>query len=428
MDRPDIVLITVDSLRADSVGFLDDDAPATSNIDAIADDANIATAATAPSSHTRASVPAILTSQYAHRFFTNFLQDVDTPTIAQRLSGAGYETAAFHSNPLLSRHFGYDRGFDTFSDGLRFAETTRLPETAARLYSKAVRLLRRFPYQPAETITRKAIDWLSNREAGTPAFLWVHYMDPHGPYALNRDRGYIDKFRSERLWHKAVSEPDAVTEAELRRLIEAYREEIEYTDRKLEPLFDAIERYANDACTVLTGDHGEEFREHGEFSHHPKLYEEVTRVPFVLDLPSDEKLSPPKLISLLDVLPTLISLVDDLSLGHAVMGLDLTGPEAIREYVVTETNPDTREPLVGIRSKRYKYLTSEAERELFDLTSDSGEQTNLAGQNHEAEPELEQVLSEYLAEHEIYGGDKLTATAAEMSSEMQGRLEDLGYL
>ncbi|MFC7176992.1 sulfatase [Halosegnis marinus] len=427
MERPDIVLVTVDSLRADCVGFLGDDTPATPNMDAVADEANVSTAATTPSSHTRASVPAILTSQYAHRFFNNFLHDVETPTIAQRLSEVGYSTAAFHSNPLLSRHFGYDQGFDTFSDGLRYVERTRLPETATRLYSKLIRLLRRFPYQPAETITRQAIDWLSEHQARGPKFLWVHYMDPHGPYALNRDQGYIDKLRSERLWHKAVSEPESVTTDEVKRLREAYHKEIEHTDRELAPLFDAIETYTDAVCTVLTGDHGEEFREHGEFTHMPKLYEEVTRVPFVLDLPHDDEVQTPEPISSLDIVPTLVGQMDDVSVA-SFEGVDLTAPEVNRTVVISETNPDSGDPLVGLRNEQYKYIAGGPEPELYDLEADPVEKTNLVNSGHEAESELERLLTAHLNEHDFEGGDKLAETAAEMNTEMQGRLEDLGYL
>lgn len=427
MSRPDIVLITIDSLRADSVGFLADDAPATPTIDSFAGRATLATAATAPSSHTRASVPAILTSQYAHRFFTDFLQDVDAPTVAQMLSEAGYETAAFHSNPLLSRHFGYDCGFDTFSDGLRFVENTRLPETATRLYSKAVRLLRRYPYEPAESITERAVEWLSSRDGDSPAFLWVHYMDPHGPYALDRERGYIDKFRSERLWRKAVTSPDEVTEEEVARLRDAYCGEIEYTDRHLAPLLEAIDAYTDEVCTVLTADHGEEFREHGTFSHHPKLYEEVTRVPFIAQLPGAERLSG-GLVSPLDVVPTVLSGVERRPVSDEFVGIDITDGSIQRDYLVTETNPAGSDVMVGIRSENYKYIVHEETEELYDIGADPAERENLVGTDHAAEEELRSALTAHLDAHDISGGDKLAATATELDSEMQGRLEDLGYL
>ncbi|WP_435066135.1 sulfatase [Halobaculum sp. EA56] len=424
MGNPDIVLVTIDSLRADSVGFLDDSAPATPTMDAVAAESTIATAATAPSSHTRASVPAILTSKYAHNFFTNFLNDTEFSTVTERLADVGYETAAFHSNPLLSRHFGYDRGFDTFSDGLRFVENSRLPEPATRLYSKAIRLLRRFPYQPAEAITEQAVDWLSER-GDAPVFLWVHYMDPHGPYALDRDRGYRDKFRSERLWRKAVTEPEAVTKSECRRLRDSYDAEVEHTDRHLSPLFEAVDAHTDNATVVLTGDHGEEFREHGTFSHHPKLYEEVTRVPFVLDTP--RAVTPPEPISLLDVVPTLLAGVDGVAVPDSLAGIDLAADPS-REHVIAETNPEDGEVMVGVRSATHKYIVHGADRELYDLTTDPGEQENLAGTGHEAESELRDATAAHLNSHDVGGGDKLASTAEGMDSEMQGRLEDLGYL
>lgn len=423
MGRPDIVLITIDSLRADGVGFLHDGAPSTPTIDSLARKATVATAATAPSSHTRASVPAILTSRYAHQFFTDFLVDTEIPTIAQHLSGVGYETAAFHSNPLLSRHFGYDRGFDTFYDGLRFVEGTRLPESLTRIYSKAVRLLRRFPYEPAESITKRAVDWLD--DAVSPFFLWVHYMDPHGPYALDRDRWYVDKFQSERLWHKAVSSPADVTDSELAQLQAAYGGEVEHTDSNLGCLVDRVRAQVDDVCLVLTGDHGEEFREHGEFTHMPKLYEEVTRVPFVLDLPGTDELHPPRPISLLDIVPTLVGQID--TVGETQFdGLDLTDPERSREHVLAETNPDDGLVTVSLRTSRYKYIVHQDDRELYDLEEDPEENEDLAGKGLDIEVCLEQSLSDHLSAHVVEGGDKLAA--ARIDTEMQGRLEDLGYL
>jgi arylsulfatase len=252
-------------------------------------------------------------------------------------------------------------------------------------------------------------------------------MDPHGPYALNRNQGYLDKFRSERLWHKAVSEPESVTSGELERLREAYYKEIEHTDHELEPLFDAVERYTDAVCTVVTGDHGEEFREHGEFTHMPKLYEEVTRVPFILDLPHDDELHPPEPISLLDIVPTLVGQINEIS-GASFEGVDLSAQEVDRTAAVSETNPDSGDPLVAVRDNQYKYITGGPEPEFYDLETDPREQANLAGSGHEAESELRRLLTAHVNEHDFDGGDKLAETAAGMNTEMQGRLEDLGYL
>lgn len=423
----DFVLITIDSFRADHVGYLNDEGSLTPNIDEFAADATLATAATSPSSHTRASMPAVLTSQYAHNFFSDFLGDTDIPTIAQYLSGAGYETAAFHSNPLLSRHFGYDRGFDTFHDGLRFVESTQLPEFATRLYSKVSRLVQRYPYEPAEAITPKALKWLSR--TNSPAFLWVHYMDPHGPYALNRDRGYVDKFQSERLWRKAVTRPDEVTTGERKRLHNAYREEIRHTDRHVGLLLDELTN-RDSVQTVLTGDHGEEFYEHGTYSHHAKLYEEVTRVPLVVDVPSRDTMTKNTTpYSLLDIVPTVLECTD-VQVERSLTGADLlslTEGEIERGHVITETNPED-ELSVGVRTDRWKYIATGDRRELYDLHADPSEQTDRSNNERGVREEFEEILVDHIDEHDVSGGDKLATVADDMDTEMRDRLSDLGYL
>lgn len=431
MNRPNIVLITIDSIRADATGFLAEDSSVTTpHIDQLATDATLATEAITPSSHTRASVPALLTAQYSHRFFTSFLEDTDMPTIAQRLSELGYATGGFHSNPLLSRHFGYDRGFDAFYDGLRFVEGRDLPETVTRLYSKLARLLQRFPYEPAEEITQRATDWLAI--ADSPFFLWVHYMDPHGPYALDRERGYFDKFRSERLWHKAVSSPERITHKERNQLRQAYDSEVEYVDRYVGRLLDKVRSQSEMTRIVLTGDHGEEFGEHGDFTHNPKLYEELVQVPFILDLEdkrnTETTLNP---ISILDIVPTLLSNIDGLSLENA-KGVDLH--QAVhdgdnhRDHIIFETNPDNGEPMIGVRTDQWKYIQHGDATELYDLVEDSNEQKDRSGEGLDVEADLSEVLATHVAEHDITGGDKLAGRAAEMNDEMQNRLEDLGYL
>lgn len=430
MESPDIILITVDSLRSDAVGFLNGNAPSTPGIDAFAEDATLATDAFAPSTHTRASVPAILSSQFSHNFFMQFLEDTQFETIAQRLSAAGYETAAFHSNPLLSRHFGYDRGFDTFYDSLHFVEDRNLPEIATRIYSKAVRLVRRHPYEPAEKLTQRASEWLS--DVDSPFFLWVHYMDPHGPYTLDRERGYLDKFSSERLWHKAVSSPTTVTKEEQERLRNAYRGEVEYTDYHVNALLDTVRERSNPTQVLLTGDHGEEFGEHGGYSHSPKLYDTVVRVPFVLDLPDREDArGDTGAISLLDIMPTLLCDIDDLeSLNHQGAALQpaIDGKSSHRSYVILETNPKDGDPMIGVRNERWKLIEHGGESEFYDLSKDPEEQENISGQGRGPEERLREVLVTHTFESDVTGGDKLDQESDEMNDEMQNRLEDLGYL
>jgi arylsulfatase A-like enzyme len=138
-------------------------------------------------------------------------------------------------------------------------------------------------------------------------------------------------------------------------------------------------------------------------------------------------MQPAKPVSSLDIVPTLLGQVDDIP-AVPFKGVDLTAPEVDRTAVVSETNPDTGDPLVAVRNERYKYIIGGPEPEFYDLESDPAEQTNLAGSEHEVESELERLLTTHINQHDFKNGDKLAKTTAEMNSEMQGRLEDLGYL
>ena len=415
MTPPNVVLITVDSLRADEVGFLNGEIDGTPNLDTIAQKATIASPATTPSTHTRVSVPAILTSRYAHNFFDNFFGETSIPHLGQLLSDRGYETAAFHSNPLLSESFGYNRGFDKFFDSMD--EVSFSSELLTRTYSKIKRLLTRYPYAPADDINDQAIEWLSTTTE--PYFLWVHYMDPHGPYTLNRELGYLDKFNSERLWRKAVQSPSKVTPNERSQLRAAYREEIAYTDQEVGDLLDAID---DETIIVLTGDHGEEFYEHGDYTHTKKLYDELIQVPFILDAPDVEQRDP-DLVSLLDIVPTILEALDFDSPDELV-GQNLLENEE-RKYVITETN--TEDVSVAARTSAYKLIVEDDRMEFYDLEADPDEQSDRSSDGLPAQSRLEQVLDEFFEENTIgyHGGDE---EYGDITAHTQDRLRDLGYL
>ena len=429
MSAQNVVLITIDSLRSDHVGFLSKEVDNTPQMDELAADAALSTDATSPSSHTRASVPALLSSQYPHRYFANFFGDVEMPTLSTYLSEEGYDTAAFHSNPLLSRHFGYEEGFDEFYDGLRFVESTHLPETVAGAYSKLVRLLSRFPYEPAEEITERARAWLS--EVREPFFLWVHYMDPHGPYALSRRSGYIDKYRSERLWQKAVESPDEVTATERERLKAAYRDEVGHTDEYIGRLVKAVDVTAGETILGLTGDHGEEFYEHGQYAHPAELYETTTNVPLIIDVPGmDRTVDSTTPQSGLDIVPTILDVLDieprTELVGRSLQPV-LQGDRLDREYVITETNRG-KDVVLGTRSQRWKYIVDGEDRELYDLSADPNEQNDLSGTEEAVESQLKEFLATHVDTHDIEAGNKLAMVADDMDTEVRDRLDDLGYL
>jgi arylsulfatase A-like enzyme len=307
---PHVVLLTVDALRADHVGHHGYDRETTPFLDGLADEGLVFTDAFAPSSHTRESVPSILTGAYPDAFASaGYRLPEDIESIAERFSAAGYRTAAFHSNPYVSRAYGFDRGFDAFDDDLALGRN-RWVALAQRALNKYV--LRRGRYHVrAEELNRRALDWLDSVGTDRPVFLWCHYMDVHGPYCP--PEGYREWMtrscspaEAQSLYHQAIDEPESLSESEERLLVDAYDGEIRYLDAQLQSMVDALRERGvwDDAVGVVTADHGDAFGEHGYHGHPRRLDEEVVRVPLVADGVESGRVS--SVTSLVDLVPSLL--------------------------------------------------------------------------------------------------------------------------
>jgi arylsulfatase A-like enzyme len=250
---PHIVFVLVDTLRADALAAWGGEPDAMPATNALAERSVLFTDVIANSSWTRPSVAS---------YFTGLLQEqhgavdrgfrlvAERETLAEVLSAAGYETAAFVANYAnVAIDSGFAQGFDRFIE-LRGSST---------------------PYARAEQLNRAAFSWLRGRRsdedaAGRPLFLYLHYLDPHTPYLSG---GPI------------TSHDPAVARA-------GYREELRYLDSQLAELYEALPRLLpGPTLLLLVSDHGEEFGEHGEGGHGHALYSEVTRVPVLLRTPGD---------------------------------------------------------------------------------------------------------------------------------------------
>ena len=314
--RPNIVLLTVDSLRADHVSSYGYHRETTPVLDAFAEDGLRFSHAFSASSHTREAIPALLAGRYPDDCVDASYRFVET-SIAEWLSDVGYTTGAFHSNPYISRAFGYDRGFDVFDDDLRFSNY-KVITLAQRAFDK----LRNRHYADAESITERAVSFV--RSATEPIFLWVHYMDPHGPYcppkpyqdAYHGDR--VSRKRASRLYKRAaVTDPESITEAERREMVDLYDGEIRYTDDQIGVLFDELRTrdVLNDAQVLISSDHGDAFGENGYFGHPRHLDRELLQVPLFmrsLNRPSSVVEEP---VSTLDIVPTILDSVESVKSG-----------------------------------------------------------------------------------------------------------------
>lgn len=362
--NPNVLFITVDSLRADHVSCITDSPVDTPSIDAVADSGTVYTDAYAQGPFTTFSMPSLFTGRYPSGLtYTSFSDDVvgvyltGGTTLAEAVADEGYLTAGFHSNPLLSNLFEFDRGFEVFDADLPLSDFS-LPGNFKLLTNKLRRLLRTHAYIPAETITSRAIEWIDKQAADDPFFLWTHYMDVHGPYQRKDGFVYLNKFRGERLWQKAVHSPSEITDEEHQELIETYQEEVSYTDSQIGRLIDIVTDMTDrPTLVIVTADHGEGFGEHGYYSHPHRTHDVLLHVPLLIDDPTEtiENRVVTEPTELIDVGPTILDLIGA-EVPRSFEGQPLTATVNKTDSIAigeAELTPECRATFVD---RDYKYV------------------------------------------------------------------------
>jgi len=332
-----VLLISIDTLRPDHLGIYGYERDTSPNIDRFFSEGAVFDRAYATGSRTPPSVVSMLTGRYPAGHRVRLFYQLLPPrlqTISQLLPPA-FQTAALVGNAVVSDEaMGLAHRFDYFEDEVD--RTARYSENVERSASK---------------LTDAALRWLrEDRDPQRPFFLWVHYMDPHSPYLPPEDwrrRGYEHEdphwVELDRLAHNNMQREEAEEGSRVDALIslDAYDEEIAYTDHHIGRLLDEFEAIVSpqSALAILTADHGESMLEHEiYFVHGYQVYEELVRVPMLVRTPGVESGRRARLVSLVDVLPTV--------LAHALIpaprelpGVDLR-PERARpdRRVYAETN------------------------------------------------------------------------------------------
>jgi arylsulfatase A-like enzyme len=417
MKKRSLVLVTVDCLRADHVGFLGYSRPVTPGLDALAGSSIVFSDAIVAGAPTYFSFPAIMASRYPLALGRDVLGIAPHElTLAASLQDAGHATAAFLAgNPYLSARSGYDQGFATFRDFLESgiagdlslgqapktlsglnrrmqADSRRTPLTAAtydelyfwycqwraRRENRSMDRLRRYP--AAEVLVDQARDWLSGL-GEKPFFLWLHFMDPHHPYYPPEEAlaslgiSGMTPLRARFLnsfWNRGD-----IGAHRLRRyrgeILSLYDAGIHWVDRQISRLVQALQQFQrwDDTVFVVTADHGEEFLEHGNRYHSPmSLPEPLIHVPLLLRAPevSGMHLSSGP-FSLIHLAPTLLDAigvtVPDTFQGRSyweeISAGNLPSEPAIVECVGACNNPfepaDRMRPrLMAVRDSVYKLV------------------------------------------------------------------------
>ena len=406
-NRRSIILVTVDCLRADHVGFMGYKRPTTPFLDSLADEGFVIPNAIVAGAPTYYSFPAILASRYPLALGRDVLGLApDETTLATVLKQSGYATAAFSAaNPYISSRFGYDQGFDVFRDFLEGGPASLVEEKVGstrggwaseinrmiqqlrpasgplgavydELYFRycqrvtpvpgTIEELRRFP--AADVIVDEASTWLASI-GDAPFFLWLHLMDPHSPYypkqealaemgelALSPQRArYINSF-----WGRTDLSEGRLAGAR-DKVISLYDAGVRWVDRQMSRFVEGLKgsNRWDDCIFALTADHGEEFLEHGGRYHPPaRLAEELLHVPLLLRVPDAKKIVASRApFSLIHLAPTLleaaaITVPSEFS-GSSYWQQFQAGDEfnsfAISECVAGCTNPFRKENRVGPR-------------------------------------------------------------------------------
>lgn len=420
-NHPSIVLISIDTLRADRIGAYGSRATLTPNIDWLASEGVVCEAAIASSSWTLPSIASVLTALVPsrhgagwpqHGFDLLARQPIATGswTVTQALNDAGYATHAVVANPYLAIHYGTAAGFDTYEnvsiesellEGLRPTLAGRLlGHTLERRLSDSgggvtARGLARLRSLSAERLTR-----------GEPFFLWLHYVDPHPPYGSVRNKSFRGDTLLSRKRRSSQGAFDAIARlrageirlspAEKEELQRLYERDVAAVDGEVGRILDSLlpsspggadrrREVPEDMVVVVVADHGEEFWDHGGVEHGHTFYDELVRVPLILAgarLPKQTRLS--ELVGLVDLSPTLLSVVG-VDVPQGLDGVSFVARRADVPVLSPATDAVLCESLlfaeekVALRTNRYKYiLWDNGKEECYDLVRDPLELVDVA--------------------------------------------------
>lgn len=450
MGSQNVLLITVDSLRADRIldtGFSDKLTPQIRDLT----NGNIHfTQAIANGPNTPASFPSILTGTQALMYGGYWYLDNKRPFLAQALRNEGLTTVGYHSNPHLGSEQNYDAGFDIFNDSAEGSDSVanikdrveRHLDPDSRIYSLLRRVWHYFTlstdtsaYAKAPTITQNALDWFNETWDGEePFFMWLHYMDVHYPFQPPErfleelDIDPLSKRRVAELNGKMQENPKELTEEDVDDLLKLYDGEIRFTDHYIGKVLDELEErdILDETIVVITADHGEAFGEHGRFGHHPYLYDELLRVPLIVHAPGLESRTIDQQVSLLDLSPTLYDLLD-IETPDAVQGTSfaplLRGEEMNEEVAITTGKGGGT---LACRTSQWKcfWQVEENEVELYDLQQDPDELNDVSRDHPDVVAEFQEKMEAYL---EAAEGTEIDLPDIETSTEVEQRLRDLGY-
>jgi arylsulfatase len=365
---------------------------------------------------------------------------LNADTLATHLSPS-CATGAFHSNPYVSRAYGFDEDFNKFDDDLLLGRHPVLA-LAQRALNKFV--FKRGAYHArAEEINERSLSWLDSLN-DEPFFLWNHYMDVHGPY--NPPKKYskwanqtVSNSGAQRLYDKCVDDPGSLTADKKQLIIDLYDGEIRYTDAMIGELLSALREQGllADSLIILTADHGDLLGEKGLFAHPRLLYDELIHVPLAVHEPGGDPTVSDVPVSTVDIVPTILSAVGESTDNFPGRSLlNTPSPEQKPRIIYSSAigeDEDSNLQRFSARTTVWRYdlardvTSSEIVDESVVRLSDgkSFDYSEVPANERDAVEDLRSKVEAHSEQH--LRGNALDNTEEAANREIERRLEALGY-
>lgn len=427
--RPNIFLITVDTLRADHLGCYGYPKETSPNIDRFASNALLFENCFSNASETWSSCASILSGFLPHE--TKAIDRLSLPmgveilpVILKRL---GYKTVGVVSNYLLRRKSGWANGFAIYDDNLEERE-----------------IVRDLPERIAEHTTDRAIE-LINQFREEQLFMWIHYQDPHGPYTPPGDFAkifensvkkpfYLDVNKSLSGFGGIPSYQKLGDNRDYHYYISQYDGEIRYQDKHFKRLTDSLTRFGlfKDAMIIFTSDHGEAMGGHNYyFSHGENLYSSVTHVPLIIKYGNDPAGRRTDFVQHIDIVPTILKMLDmetDLRFrGRDLLNRSIGDSEIFAEVKSLFVKDEVRFSII-MDGYKLIYTPKLEKKELFDLRTDPDEHHDLITvEKHKARAKDLQLRLARLAREDLLQ-QSLNDRPHKLTDEETEKLKSLGYV
>ena len=377
--HPSLLLITIDTLRADRLPFYGYKRNTAPFLGKLAEHGIVFTNAYSTSSWTVPAVTSMVTGVYpsSHGITRGSIKKAHVyrqeriprklPNLPEQLQALGYRTYAITANTHLMKDLGFGRGFDRY-DCIGFCT--------------------------AEKVNRVFLEWKQEIESqNSPVFVWLHYFDPHIPYIGRQP--WLNQYQSDETEGECTTISSVSRPVKLGRVLQKkgpriltliqshYDSEINYCDEHIKKLFQefpSLEQYA----VVFTADHGEEFMEHGKLGHGRNLYNNTVRIPLFVRIPGKTSTTTSKdVVSLIDVAPTLLAIAGGKAppswQGRALINQKGRVSPMKERYVLAQLNNGIVSPMKALIGSNWKLIINDKtqDKELYDLMNDHTERTNI---------------------------------------------------